>query len=282
MKGKAEVQRAQKEWAINNGIVTHHLNENYAKQKVDNLFRSQLTSKAKKEFNEADGSELKDGKTRPAKIKAFYSSSALAYNVFEYWREKNKTVLASALELADNSISTLRLEEILKTGISKPNIDVFLNTENGASVAIESKFCEWMNKSNKTLKDKYFFNGTEPIKRWEDVGLVNSQSIAERVKNDDLKFNRLDAPQLLKHALGIGVDLSKKTSLLYIYFDLENSDSKIGREHRNEVEKFKELMDGELNFRAITYQQMFRYMKQNDSDIDKEYLSYLEERYFSI
>jgi hypothetical protein len=51
---------------------------------VDNLFQA-LNESTRKAFEQGSGSELQDTASRPAKIKALHSSSALAVNFFDRW-----------------------------------------------------------------------------------------------------------------------------------------------------------------------------------------------------
>ena len=81
MVGKTSVLKYQQQWAREIEKDTNH--ESYLSTIEANLFKSVLTETARKEFGRANGSELV-GKNFPTKIKALYSSSALAYNVFEY------------------------------------------------------------------------------------------------------------------------------------------------------------------------------------------------------
>src|SRR5262245_24926477 len=52
---------------------------------TDNLFE-QLTDEAKQEFEEGDGGELLRGRPFDGNMFALHSSSALACNLFHYWR----------------------------------------------------------------------------------------------------------------------------------------------------------------------------------------------------
>jgi hypothetical protein len=279
MKSKTEVIRKQEEWADQHKVKRNAIYRKYTEDIEGNLFGNTLSDNAKTEFENADGSELKDGKY-PAKIKALYSSSALAYNVFEYWRKREKTGLTKALGI-QNEINKLELEKVLSTGISKPNIDVFLTLNNDTSISIESKFCEWMDSiKDKKFKDQYFIENNKKLNRWADSGLPNCQKIADKIQCGDLIFIRLDATQLLKHALGIANCLSKGSQLLYIYNDLEDKNSRIVNEHRKEISKFEDLIGSELDFKTRTYQELFKKFEKSSSEIDSHYLEYLQSRYF--
>src|SRR6266545_2947419 len=65
----------------------------------DNLFLGQLHPRTKDEFTNGDGSELTDARTRPAKMRALASSSALAVNFFDAWRDLDKAALSKALNM---------------------------------------------------------------------------------------------------------------------------------------------------------------------------------------
>ncbi len=279
MKSKTAVEKRQEKWANNERLKRDDYYSKYTKEIEDNLYKNRLSKEAEFEFKQADGSELTDGKY-PAKIKALHSSSALAYNVFEYWRKREKTSLNKALGI-QNEINTLQLEKVLSTGISKPNIDVFLSLNNGTSISIESKFCEWMDsKKDKSFKERYFSENNKQLTRWSDAGLLNCQKMANQIQAGRLNFIRLDATQLLKHALGIAKSLDNDSELLYLYYDLEDQNSRIGNNHRDEIKIFTDLIEGELKFRTMSYQKLFRELKKSDSEIDKDYLDYLEARYF--
>ena len=79
---------AQKEWAQRARIAIER--PGYVMSAGDNLFLSGLNRDTETEFREGDGSEMRDVGTRPAKMRALLSSSALAVNFFDAWRETPK------------------------------------------------------------------------------------------------------------------------------------------------------------------------------------------------
>tara|TARA_R110001599_G_scaffold150929_4_gene335462 strand:- start:93455 stop:94291 length:837 start_codon:yes stop_codon:yes gene_type:complete len=275
MNGKTAVIKQQLRWAALKEKFDGY--ENYLATNEDNLYANRLTKEAKSEFELADGSELVD-KKKPAKIKALHSSSALAYNFFEYWRNKDKAILAKALGI-DKKIISLRLEKKLNTGISTPNIDVYLELENETSVSIECKFCEWMDTKKNIFKSRYFIDNKTELKRWKNAGLPLTQSLADRINKQD-EFIRLDAAQLLKHALGIANSEKENSQLIYVYFDLEQN-CRIRKEHEKDIALFSKGVDPKLIFRAISYQSLFDVLARNGGEIEESYLKYLGSRYFS-
>ena len=86
-----------------------------------------------------------DGRTRPAKMKALHSSSALAVNFFDLWTGRDPDPLKKALNL-DKEILDIQFERQYPTGLAgnPPNLDVALDLEGGLTLAIESKFSEWL------------------------------------------------------------------------------------------------------------------------------------------
>src|SRR4051812_48580589 len=65
-----------------------------------------LSDETFREFLAADGNEFGTGEGRP-KIAALHSSSALAVNVFDYWRHRDKSPLAVALGRGPRRIEEL-------------------------------------------------------------------------------------------------------------------------------------------------------------------------------
>ena len=270
-----QVKIQQKIWADRNGIDLDQ--DNYVKKMRENFFLP-LSGDTIRDLKSGDGAEFKGEKTR-TKIFATHSSSALVCNVFEYWRYRNKSVLAKAMKLG-KGIKTMCFEQKLSMGMkgSMPNLDIFMILEDGEAVAVESKFTEWMSTKTKTaLFAESYFKGR--AKRWSDVGLPNCQKMAEELNKNPHKYQYLNAPQLLKHALGLANMHSNRSTLLYLYYD--SRDSELSEIHKNEIRDFRKNIKGELNFRALTYQNLFEETRKYSADLDSEYLEYLGKRYFT-
>jgi len=173
---------------------------------------------------------------------------------------------------------SLSFETQFPTGLkgNPPNLDVVLELVSGSVIAIESKFSEWLTpkpRGKEVFKPKYFPPDTE---LWKQNGLPESQALAAEIYNGIEVFKFLDAPQLLKHALGLATQLSNRFSLHYLYYDWPGPESEA---HRAEIDKFNNRIGPELRFRALTYQELFRRLCDCDG-CGPEYLSYLESRYF--
>tara|TARA_R110002096_G_scaffold97694_6_gene217675 strand:+ start:9205 stop:10029 length:825 start_codon:yes stop_codon:yes gene_type:complete len=266
---------------IKEGLIDWAKNENKNIDKdgyvnnVEDNFYLKLSEESVRNLVGGDGSEYpKDDKTR-TKIMALHSSSALCCNVFEYWRSRDRKILAKAMGYSRN-IKSLVYERKLSMGMqgSKPNLDIFFIMDDGKAVAIESKFTEWMApKSKKSLfADSYFKDG---IERWKEVGLPNFQKLANQLNEDASMYKHLDVAQLLKHGLGLANMHGLNSDLVYLYYD--TPDTEISNNHKNEIKLFSDTVGGELNFKAITYQQLLAEIKEGF--IAESYINYLESRY---
>jgi len=268
------IRTQQRKWATGIGLKVDA--RDYVPKVEDNLWRP-LHAETRKEFEQASGNELRGQGKRPAKMRALHSSAALACNVFDFWRDRDKSALAKALGL-DEAITRLSFEMQLPTGLvgTPPNLDLFLALDSGASVAIESKFTEFYESrpSASPFKAKYFPKGR---KLWVDVGLPRCQELAAAVNRGRSKFEVLAPAQLLKHALGIATQHRDGGALLYLFYDDPGTE---GSRHREEVSEFTDLLGGEVAFRAISYQHLFQGIGSLNTPDGSSYTQYLRSRYF--
>src|SRR3954469_8686503 len=188
------IKQRQREWAARTG---HTLTDKgYCGCDDDNIHGG-LSDSARREFGEGGGKEL------GGKILATHSSSALACNWFDYWRERDFGILSEAFGVPSPFVS-LRLEAQLPTGMrgADANLDVLLTTADGALFGIESKFTEPYTPSQTkgVLKPQYFAQGKS---RWRDLALPGCQMLADRLHAGDHGFAVLDVAQLLKHMLAL-------------------------------------------------------------------------------
>jgi hypothetical protein len=235
-----------------------------------NLWRP-LCDQSRAAFENGSGSELK------TKMRALHSSSALAVNVFEYWTTANCMALVQALGL-DSQVTSVVFEAQHHTGLkgNPPNLDVCIRLASGHTVAIESKFCEWLGRKSpgkENFKPKYF-----PAKAllWTLRGLPKCQYLAADIRDRRDHFEYLDASQLLKHALGLATTLGPHFDLYYLYFDWPGPEC---AKHRAEIARFSERVGSELRFKAFTYQDLFSRFSASKG-VDPVYVSYLQQRYF--
>lgn len=270
---KSKLLQRQWKWAELNGLVPD--SRGYLPALDSNLLRP-LSAPTKSAFTRGSGSELLDSPMRPAKMKALHSSSALAVNFFDIWVANETTPLQRALSIDDRIVGIL-FEKQFPTGLTgnPPNLDVVLELEGGFTIAIESKFSEWLvpkAKSKEAFKAKYF--GTDGG-LWAEKELMASQRLAQRIYDSDSPFRYLDAPQLLKHALGLATQVGRQFSLWYLYLDCPGREAEL---HTAEIDLFARAVGEELSFRALTYQDVLSALRR-ESQVDRDYLDYLGVRY---
>jgi hypothetical protein len=225
----------------------------YAQSLADNLFLGGLRPETEKEINLGDGSELKNAKTRPAKMRALLSSSALAVNFFDPWRGEDLANLSAVLSL-NAPVRSLQFEYKPRDYPVKPrspNLDVMLTLANEQRVAVESKFAEpYRSPGEQAIISQRYFRPKSTL--WTDVGLDGAQALANTLAPAWL---HLDVPQLLKHMLGLASEKSAPTQLLYLWYDCDLAQDAL---HREEISRFAALVRNDrVRFRACSYQEVF-------------------------
>jgi hypothetical protein len=225
------------------------------------------------------GSELTPGITRPARAYALCSSAALVLNVFERWRGRDQTPLLRALGVDGPGGTRLAFEEPLPTGLTgdAPAVDVALYRPDGRCVAVESKFAEWLvprPRGKRAFKDKYFPHDRSV---WTAAGLPLCQALAEDLQAGRERLKYLNAPQLLKHALGLASNGLCTSALVYLYYD---GAGKEARGHRAELTCVVERLAAEVELHVCTYQALFAALRDAPG-LERSYVDYLAQRYFA-
>lgn len=266
------VKKKQRSWAVSHGIEIDQ--SGYTFKLSDNLFVP-LSAVSHSEFGGGDGGEL-GALGKRGKIQALHSSSALACNVFEYWRGRNTLVLTKALGLTAGAVN-IEFERKFPTGLpgNAPNLDVVLTSTDGSATAIESKFLEpYGSRHAAGFRDKYFETDPGP---WAQSGFSNCQKLAFRLQSNETAFRWLHAEQLLKHVLGLSKS-GLRWKLLYLWYEAPGP---IASEHATEANEFALIAaaDG-ITFQSMSYQALFASMRSWAVGADSEYLSYLGGRYF--
>ena len=107
-----------------------------------NLLRP-LSPSARGGFEKGAGSEL------AGNMRALHSSSALVANFFDYWTDREKSPLLSAMGICPDGGESLDFEVLFPTGLggTPPHLDVALTFGSGFVVAIEAKFTEYLTRS---------------------------------------------------------------------------------------------------------------------------------------
>jgi len=272
--GKTDLMRAQRRWADAHGV--RYDAHGCVRELADNL-RTPLDGATLAEI--LRGSELTPGTTRPARLHSLCSSAALVVNVFGWWRGRDHTPLLTALGLEGPGGTRLELEAPLPTGLpgDPPTVDVALYRPDGRCVAVESKLAEWLAprpRRQRAFKEKYFAEGR---RFWDEAGLPLCQALAEDLQAGRERMKYLNAPQILKHALGLRNNGLATSALVYLYYDRP---AREGAQHRAELERVRERVGGEIRLHVSTYQALFSALAAMP-DLERGYVDYLAQRYFN-
>jgi hypothetical protein len=235
----------------------------------DSLFEP-LSAAARTNFEKGGGDQL------AREMKAVHSSSALACNWFDYWRERDFGVLSTAFNVPDAFV-TLQLEVHVPTGMrgADANLDVLLTTATGSLFAIESRFGEPYAPSpaKSVLKPQYFAQGRS---RWTDLGLPGCQAVAEELRAGQHDFAALDVVQLLKHMLALA-RTGNRWTLCCLWYEVPGA---IAAAHRQDLTTFTaRIGDDAKHFSALTYQELFARMERVAGAGHADYMNYLRDRY---
>ncbi len=269
---RLQILRQQQGWAANWKIAVP---SGYTESLDANLFQA-LHSDTLAEFQRGSGDEL-GGNGRRGKMQALHSSSALAVNVFDYWRRRSLAWVAGALSLTSEPLS-LRFEVQFPTGLpgNPPNLDLAFVLADQRTAAVESKFTEPYAHAKQAVPFKltYFPTGNG---LWHDCALPRCQKIADRLHRRELQFEYLNAAQLIKHVLGLAQPSVGQFILFYLWYSVPSEEA---RQHGEEINAFADEIGSELDFRALTYQELFSAARRDLGAEHAAYLSYVGERYF--
>jgi hypothetical protein len=258
----------------------------YANAVEGNLFEP-LSAGARAEYAAGDGGELRGQDGNPGKMQAVHSSSALCCNVFHYWRQIGHVdVLARACGVPYAN-AAVAFEQQLPIDKSQfryaPNLDAVFGYGNGSvgAIGVESKFSEpFSSRAHLGLKPAYL--GASCVEFWR--GMPRLRKLAEKLCPENHAFEHLDAPQLLKHILGLSRNAKRGFRLLYLYYAVPG---RAGSRHADEVEQFISVaqQDGAA-VSALTYQDVIlrmltsnRVLPESSRNGHSAYLNYVSERY---
>lgn len=282
---------------------------NYTQDIKENLYIP-LSKESKEDFIKGNGNELK------GKMRALHSSSALIVNVFEFLKVSNQfDILAKSLKIPSIAIESLSYEEKFKIILNRfspneekfkilsnrfsPNIDICFKYKDYIT-AIESKFTEPYQTSPQEKKDdqenqeekddqkekesfpKEYLNN---FSMWKEIPNINK--LADDIFKKNKEFKYADAPQLIKHILGLLSNKDgnkKKFRLVYLWYDGFEEE---GYNHSCEIKELRDIFKSDnINFQSITWQEVIiKLFKSYDiKDVSKiykasEYKNYITERY---
>jgi hypothetical protein len=263
----------QRSWAKKHDIKFDK--DGYTYSLKDNLYILP-SSKTITEFTSGRGGELGSDQER-GKMQALHSSSAFVVNFFECWRN-SKHITDIALSCgALQGMKDMHFEQIHPTPLGgiPPHIDVEFCGNDLRPFAIESKFTELYHRHTKRMIKEKYFNMPD---LWKE--LPKCENLAMLIHDEErgrTSFSYLDAPQLLKHILGLTAAFGATGfDLLYLWYEEPSLEANI---HREELEKFKKYVGNEINFHDMTYQELFKTVRKSGV-ADRGHISYLSERYF--
>jgi hypothetical protein len=207
----------------------------------DNLLPDIALTDVQAEFALAAGKELE------GKMLAPWSSSALAVNSFGPWRRSPEQLAVGELH---GFGPPFLFEKKCDHGVrgESPHLDVLLGISRGV-VGVESKCIEYTRAHAKPLVSEAYW-------ALRGRGDVRAQSRWFAALDEVPKFSRLDAYQLVKHYLGLAYSFPKaERTLIYIYWEPQNTDEALFHEHRGEIARFANLVAGDktCRFVALSY-----------------------------
>ena len=250
----------------------------YTKEFLKNFF-VEISKESLEEIKAGDGNEIGNG-IYPGKIQAVHSSSSIAVNAFDYWRNRTeKAKIGQALLIPPTNIESIVFEKkypVLKESNKSPNIDIVIGYKNGDCCAIECKFSEPFTgrQENHGLKEKYLTG----FNNWELIS--STYKLAASISPIDNTFRYLHAAQLIKHILGLLTAYKNDKSrfrLVYLYYDVFGKE---GISHKEEIDEFTSIVKKDnIQFQSISWQDLILNIANEAGDKHNEYIKYLFGRY---
>ena len=281
-RAKAFIYTSQAAWAAPLGLDAHGWIDP-AKAEANLIWP--MSEDTRRSFEDGAGSELN------GKMRAPHSSSALGYNMFAA-ADRPALARAIATVLSPDSVPpasyrvAFEVKRRTRWGGLPPHLDVEL-TAPDRIIAVESKFAE-------TYDEKTAAGATASLGPYLDEGrhahwadIPKLRDVAQAVSEGALAFEMLDAPQLIKHILGLRraqseSGESRPFELVLLWYDAGAHDpdagpacSKLGEEFST----FKAALANEFPLRIVSHQRLFaEYEKHVDSTV--HWMEWLRTRYF--
>ena len=212
----------------------------------DNLLPGIARTDIEAAFGAGAGLELE------GKMRAPWSSSALAVNSFAPWQRDPRSLMLAGIT---GFTEALAFEAKCPNGVSTipPHLDVLLERDE-AIFGVESKCTEYLSPKASKVAAAYL-----------ELAARRDERAASRwfaALADVPTFRFLDAYQLIKHYLGLARSYrGRPLRLVYIYWEPANARAlPMFDEHRAEVKRFGELVasDPGCRFEALSYDEHWR------------------------
>lgn len=253
------VMEAQRAWARRHGYPL--TSDQSALQKIDLALFEPLTPSTHAALAAGAGNEL-------SRLASLRSSACLAINVFQPWRLDPQPIL-DALKLPGEATG-MRFEVQVPTGLQgkPPHLDVVI--DGTTPVGIECKFLETYDtkrRSQASFAPSYFSSPG----LWRTMR--NARTLAERIASGTETFEWLDAPQLLKHALGLSRAFEQCFRLALVWFEADTN-----TKMHDDIRRFQAAIDGDFGLMATSYQDLIARLRRRQEPA-KGYFRYLADRY---
>lgn len=277
------VAALQRAWAIKSGLTLLTPAGEYScyvKRLEGNLALGELKAQTRADFMKADGHELTWKGKCPPKMQALYSSSAMAVNVFDYWRGTDDMgVVAKACGLPVGDIEDIEFEKKQRVPGGRsfcPNVDAWFTYTGGQVVGVECKMVEPYRDKHDAFKSAYL----REEEQWR--GWSNVRRLAERLNRDGPRFVHLDETQLITRLLALraATGSTDKLSLVYLWYDVPVP---AGERHRKEAEHFGNVLKRDrISFTSVTCQEIVGRLQKSAMSEHADYVSWMTERYIGV
>jgi hypothetical protein len=256
----AAITDAQKKFVLDSGADLD--NRGWAVDYRQNLFAPLHTDSAL-DFEVAGELATSGG----GRIAAPHSSTALAINMFDVWRDRSPEPLSDAILSGLNRIVGYELQHGFgfRRG-AQPDIE--FAARGGARVAVEVKFREPYGTVTNEFADRYF----DTPGLWD--GLPNLRELAVSIRDGDTTFTTLHAAQLIKHALGLTHSCGTNFVLGYLWHHLR---SKTGDAHIAQLAEFTTIVSEDIDFAPVTVTELVD--RFDPERADAAWLGYMTARY---
>jgi hypothetical protein len=222
---------------------------------------------------------------KPDPLHALHSSQALACNFFEPWRGQASSPLDLIAPLDANAPDSDALEpasapceivvaEQLPLGPHELTVaaDVVIRSDTTRPAAVVACFTEGYDDVDTRLPAA----PSEYAGLWSD--LPGCRGLAEDLHANPRRFRRIPAGRILELALALHQRHgSRGARLVHLWYD---TSGRTAREQRQEADRLRMRIGGEVDFASITWQTLFLAMLDHPAS-DPRQIDYLAHRYFA-
>jgi hypothetical protein len=201
------------------------------------------------------------------RIAAPHSSTALAINVFDVWRDRPLGPLSDALSPGLQRIVGYEKEHSFgfRRG-AQPDVEFVANA--GTHVAVEVKLREPYGSVTNEFADRYF----DTPGLWDRLPALHELAVS--IKRGDATFTTLHVAQLIKHALGLAHSYGTDFVLGYLWHHVP---SDTGDRHIQELVEFTAVASKDIKFTSSTVSELLDRLDRER--VDMSWLDYMTTRY---